>query len=841
MSSQILSVDRWAETTWRQLSEQGLCEPKRLLNIYERQAVWKDIVASEVESRSAEFALIQPQVASQLAQRCREIMKTHRVPWSTQSLKSIFSVEFDTRIFHEWLSSCDRLLQQKGWIFPEDVYDIIAETVDAKSGEVWLLNHPAPTPAQKAAIDGYFESSTWFELPKWRDQEPVEQFESKAQELKAAAVWALETVSAPQSSCAIILSNYQEDKLELEYRLREAFECLDNQYTSLPVTFSRGMELSKVPVFRDLLLLLRLLESDLAPNEMIALFRSPYLVGRQSPSSFAAIIDRLFAKQKIRLSIADVRSVITAEDREHRLLSTLLQARDARLHTRKTNISEWCTILIEIIEQIGWPNQTTLDSLEYQQVSQLTNILDAVEINPALGHRIGITQFIQELESALKGSLFQPKTDQHRVTVLALQDATGLSFDAVRVVGASSQHLPNTVAPLAFIPQAVKRRFRIDVDDMVAEQCRVGSMLEALRSRAKSFEMTMCRQIDGASILPSIFCGEVAKPETNVSVFERWIELRKEESLELLASDETTPLARPHLSKGGTGLLQSQTDCGVQAWLKYRVGLKPLKTSDISLNALDSGITLHRALELLTKRLNTLEAFLRCSEADAMTICEQAARGAVDHLDSDIRERVGTGTLKLEEARLKEILITWINFERTRTLQFTVEHREYDIEWEHNGLQLKVKADRIDRLESGDAFIIDYKSSPASSMAPWVSPQSIRLPQLPAYAIATNRVGAIGIAAAKRKEPELLIAGAAVGISGVDKKAQKAMEKAGFEDTAALLKHWDSLLAELVDDYLNGSLTLPENTSVCRYCDFHAICRIRLSNAERHEELEGDE
>ena len=74
VSSQILSVDRWAETTWRQLSEQGLCEPKRLLNIYERQAVWKDIVASEVESRSAEFALIQPQVASQLAQRCREIM-----------------------------------------------------------------------------------------------------------------------------------------------------------------------------------------------------------------------------------------------------------------------------------------------------------------------------------------------------------------------------------------------------------------------------------------------------------------------------------------------------------------------------------------------------------------------------------------------------------------------------------------------------------------------------------------------------------------------------------------------------------------------------------------------
>ena len=102
-------------------------------------------------------------------------------------------------------------------------------------------------------------------------------------------------------------------------------------------------------------------------------------------------------------------------------------------------------------------------------------------------------------------------------------------------------------------------------------------------------------------------------------------------------------------------------------------------------------------------------------------------------------------------------------------------------------------------------------------------------------------MAAIGIAAPKRAEPELLIAGAPVGISAVDSKAQKAMEKAGFEDTAALLQHWDALLANLVDDYLNGSLTLPENNSVCRFCDFHAICRIRLTEDERDAELEGED
>ena len=838
MSSQILSVDRWAEGRWRHLAEQGLCEPRRLLNTYERQTVWRDIVVSEIESRDAEFALIQPQVASQLAQRCREIMKTHRVPWSIQGIKSIFSIEFDTKVFYEWLSACDRLLAKKQWLFPEDLHEVISQATVNKSGEVWLLNHPAPTPALKEAIEVCFESSTWFELTPWRDPEPALQFESKSQELKAAAIWALDTQATPGASCAIVLSNYQEDRAELEYRLREAFQCLDAEYTALPVTFSRGLELSRVPVFRDLLLLLRLLEGDLTRNGLVALLRSPYLVGRQPPKSFATLIERLFATRKARLNIADIRSLMTKEDREQRLLSGLLQARDARWHTKKYSVGEWRTALIELIDQIRWPSQTALDSLEYQQVSQLTNVLDSIEMNPALGREISLTRFIQELETALKGQLFQPKTDQHLITVLALQDAVGLEFESVRVVGTSSQHLPSTVAPLAFIPQAVKRQFGIDVDDMVAEQRRVGAMLEALRSNAESFQMTMSRQIDGAANLSSIFCSELVPADSNILTVERWVGLGDQESLEHLVADETTSLPRPHASKGGTGLLQSQADCGVQAWLRHRMGLKPLKTADIALNALDRGTTLHRALELLTKRLNDRQAFLSCTDGDALSICEEAARGAVNHLDSDVRQRVGGGILKLEEARLKETLLTWIDFERTRTIEFEIEQREYKISWLHNGLELNVTADRIDRLESGDTLIIDYKSSPSPSIYPWVNPV-LRLPQLPAYAIATQRLGAIGIAAPKRKDPELLIAGSAVGIAAVDTKAQKAMDKAGLSDTAALVVHWDALLANLVDDYLNGSLTLPESDSVCRLCDFHAICRIRLTEDEQDAELEG--
>ena len=516
----------------------------------------------------------------------------------------------------------------------------------------------------------------------------------------------------------------------------------------------------------------------------------------------------------------------------------MLRARDDRLHTLNATSAEWRGKLIEVIKWIQWPNQTALDSLEYQQVAQFSEILDAIELNPGLGARFDLSRLIQELQSVLKSNLFQPKTDDHRVSVLALQDATGLQFDSVRIVGASSQQLPSTVAPLAFIPRAIKQEFAIDIDDMLAEQNRVGKMLERLRAMSAEFQLTVCHQLEGAEVLPSIYCGELTKAENNESTTQRWVDQRIVNPVEHLEQDQTFVLGKPHESKGGTGLLQSQADCGVQAWLKHRVGLKPLKTADVALNAMDRGVALHRALELLTKRLTGREAFLHCSQESAASISDQAARAAVDSLEPDVRFRVGREMLNLEQTRLKKTLPLWIDFEKSRSLDFEVEQREYHIDWQHNGLVLNVTADRIDKLETGERVIIDYKSSPTTSIAPWVKPDAITVPQLPAYALVTENVGTIGIASANQSGVELLIAGAPIGIPRVDQKAHKAMASRGLDDTEALLEHWDALLANLVDDYLNGELTLPADTSVCRLCDFQAVCRVRLEGEDDDAVLE---
>ena len=266
-SSQILSADQWVEAQWRHLAEQGKCPMTRLLSPYERQTFWRDLVDTELASKTNDFRLIQPQVASGLAQRCREMLKIHCVPWSEKRFKHYFEAEFDTRVFYEWLCSSDRLLRSRGWTLKEDLYEIVAASNTDKTAEVWVLNHPSPSPALKAALSACFDAQVWFELAAWGEPSPTLQFETKAQELKSAAEWAAAVASDKGSNCAIVLSNYQQDRPEMEYRLREAFSCLDTEYTSLPVNFSRGLELSKVPVFRDLLLFLSLVENELPRDQ----------------------------------------------------------------------------------------------------------------------------------------------------------------------------------------------------------------------------------------------------------------------------------------------------------------------------------------------------------------------------------------------------------------------------------------------------------------------------------------------------------------------------------------------------------------------------------------------
>ena len=95
--------------------------------------------------------------------------------------------------------------------------------------------------------------------------------------------------------------DYQQDRAELEQYLRQQFAVDGQSFTQLPVNFSRGIELSKTPMYRDLLLLLRLLTGSVSREDILALIRSPFFYWSNQPDK-ATLIRALFGSEEKQFS-----------------------------------------------------------------------------------------------------------------------------------------------------------------------------------------------------------------------------------------------------------------------------------------------------------------------------------------------------------------------------------------------------------------------------------------------------------------------------------------------------------------------------------------------------------
>ena len=67
---------------------------------------------------------------------------------------------------------------------------------------------------------------------------PAAAFASPREELSAAASWAVERHRSGAGSTAIVLLDFHRDRQQLEYFLRQQFDCLGARYAALPVNFS---------------------------------------------------------------------------------------------------------------------------------------------------------------------------------------------------------------------------------------------------------------------------------------------------------------------------------------------------------------------------------------------------------------------------------------------------------------------------------------------------------------------------------------------------------------------------------------------------------------------------
>ncbi len=144
-----------------------------------------------------------------------------------------------------------------------------------------------------------------------------------------------------------------------------------------------------------------------------------------------------------------------------------------------------------------------------------------------------------------------------------------------------------------------------------------------------------------------------------------------------------------------------------------------------------------------------------------------------------------------------------------------------------SGLNIDVRADRIDLLEDGTKLIIDYKTGKNLSYKGWFEPR-IEEPQLPLYS-SIESANITGICLAGVNQSQLGFKGMTEhdGVVPGVKAFSKNRESVDYADWNELKNAWRQRLNLLADEILAGKAdVMPKNAKVCNYCPLPSLCRI---------------
>jgi hypothetical protein len=206
------------------------------------------------------------------------------------------------------------------------------------------------------------------------------------------------------------------------------------------------------------------------------------------------------------------------------------------------------------------------------------------------------------------------------------------------------------------------------------------------------------------------------------------------------------------------------------------------------------------------------------------------ARAMSEELPGDVGRRAFALEAEWQRAAIGQLL----ELERGRP-RFQVAALEVPSEGVFAGLRLKLRVDRVDRVDGG-LVIIDYKTGRAET-SQWRGAR-LDAPQLPLYAtLQDGEVTAIAFAAVGSHGARFRGVGAGDGIADgilpAGKFALTEDKQTGFT-WQQVQGRWAGWLASLARSYVEGDATVdPKGPQTCRLCHLSTLCRVSP-------ELDGD-
>lgn len=877
-----LAVNVWIHQLWQELEfiDDHPLANCSLLSSFQENLLWEKILTQHPDTPP----LINTRATAKQAQSAWRLM--HDWQLEPQELIAAAKLLDDPFIFRSWYQEFERICQQKQYLSVAQVPGLLTKRLAAllnshngvpgqlaalreQAGALGLLARRLPEhiylygfdeliPANQQLLAELEQCGVRVSTLELKVAHTVVQrceYATAEQELLAVTRWAMEKIAAqPDIVLGVVVPDLPAQRSKIERVFMQAFEP---QYIfpqqpqhSTGFNISTGEPIAQVPVIATALTALSCHAEYLELPPLSLLLRSPF-VGQCEELSLRTLWDgHLHQLGEFELSFQKFKSLIselsakvnpsTINNPHETTDPAAITAQTAdfyqrliqfdvlrKAHKKKQHYpSQWCAIFIEQLKAWGWPGNRQLDTLEYQQVQNFYVALEEFAGLDFLLGRVDQTQALEVLTTALKQTPFHAQTRQSPLQILGLLEAAGLAFDELWVLGLDDDTWPPAAKPNPLLPLKIQRELNLPQSSPEREFHFAQQLIQrltqcSLHLTASSVASKGDKKLSASPLISHFPLREVPSLEVNSYQQDLFASRKLSSSLDFCGPR----IVDLESIRGGSQILKSQATCPFQAFARYRLHTSEISVPTLGLNALERGNLVHKIMEIIWRVLQDQAQLLALNDDALMALITQASTQAL----MDIRQKqvAGPQFLHIEAQRLGKQVFKWLQLEKQRA-PFTVLFNEGRKTLKLEKMPIQIRYDRVDELSDGSLFVLDYKTG-TNALNDWAGVRPNE-PQVPLYAIA-NAKRVAGAAFGQISADTIGFNGVgednaiAPGLSAADK-----LPKIDLPATwQAILQHWEIVLARLAREFLAGFAAVdPKHPPTsCRYCELHALCRIR--------------
>jgi ATP-dependent helicase/nuclease subunit B len=802
----ILSLTVWLTRHWLQTPDSRI-----VLTQSAEQLIWQQIIQQHTSQPGVDLLHL-----SRMASHAWAQWHHWQLPVTARDCK----VTVDAQAFWQWQTAFRQHCAEHRCISLPELADALLPYLPqlALPDTIIFVCFDNPSAQLESLLTHLRQSGIHVELFDHRQPEAAIQataFASEAEEIQAMLTWASQQPDESSVGCIVPELNQLRDKLI------HAWQDID---TDNQTALSIPQPLNDYPLIYTALTSLQLLMPVIPSKTLGRLLRSPFIAdGHTDLLTYSQIDQAIQASGVTEWTLTELHDFLAA--------FACSSLREALQNIQQIPIPQtapanhWSALFWQCLTSLGWPGQRPLTTQETQLNEQLQQVFQAFGSLAQVLQPLSLDDALACLTQLTTERLWPTAHIDASVTLLDIQQATGMLFDKLWVMGMDDESWPPPATPSPLLPHHLQRHHHLPGACAADQLTMARQLTHRWRHSCRQLHISFTQIKEDKhhqlsqlynDISPTPYHSLAPAPDFagHAAILERLTDVRG------------LPLQSGDTIAGGSFILKEQASCPFRAFALFRLQAIGRALPTLGISPLEHGSLVHRVLDDFWRQTKNQRQLLAYSEQTLTDMLEQCIERALTTLDNKQQHTLFNS---LEKIRLRRLLTRWLDIEKQRP-PFSVVAIEQLQTIDLAGLSLRIRCDRIDELADGGQFMIDYKTG-QPSISDWFGERPLE-PQLPLYSLYYSAINSIGFA--QLRPNELCFKGISQSdteIAGIKLSEQSA----GNAQWQELQQQWREEFSKLSQAFQQGIALVDPKADACKTCDLQSLCRIQDIADDNHD------